>query len=362
MSHRLPIALEAMRQGYEVHVAAGITDRREALAQFGLAVHPLPLARSGASLWGELRTFLGILSVMRSVRPDIVHLVTVKPVVLGGIAARLAGVRAVVSAVSGLGFVFTARGARAKLLRTLVVALYRAALGHPNTKVIFQNEDDRRLLQALTGLAQRHTAIVRGSGVDLHQFSARPFPAEPPVVVVFAARLLRDKGVGEFVRAAGMLRRRGVNAVFRLAGAPDPGNRASVSQADIDEWAASGCVELLGQCGDMAGVLASAHVVVLPSYREGLPKVLVEAAACGRPAVTTDVPGCRDAVIPGQTALLVPPRDAPALAAAIEQLVADAPLRARMGEAARRLAEREYGIQRIVEQHLSLYRELQASA
>jgi glycosyltransferase involved in cell wall biosynthesis len=361
MSHRLPVAVEAMRQGYEVHVATGITDGQDALVALGLTVHRLPLARSGASPIGEFRTFWKIAAVMRSVRPDLVHLVTVKPVVLGGIAARLVGVPAVVSAVSGLGFVFTARGAKARLLRAVVVTLYRAVFGHPNMKVIFQNEDDRRLLQGLTGLQEAQTMIVRGSGVDLARFSVRPFPDGPPVVV-FAARLLRDKGVEEFVEAARLLRQRGVNAVFRLAGAPDPGNRASVSTEDLRNWEASGCVELLGHRADMAQVLAAAHVVVLPSYREGLPKVLVEAAACGRPAVTTDVPGCRDAIIPGVTGLLVPPRDAAALAGAIEQLVADAGMRAEMGRAARQLAEREYAIGHIVDQHLSLYRLLRGAS
>jgi glycosyltransferase involved in cell wall biosynthesis len=357
MSHRLPIALEAMRQGYEVHLATGMTDRREALAALGLQVHELPLLRSGASVLGELRTLRRMAAVMREVRPDIVHLVTVKPVVLGGIAARLARVPAVVSAVSGLGFVFTARGIKAKLLRTIVVALYRAVLGHPNMKVIFQNDDDRLLLQSLTGLEDAQSMIIRGSGVDLDRFAVRPFPAEP-VVVLFAARLLRDKGVEEFVQAARMLRRRGVNAVFCLAGAPDPANRASVGNEELRDWRSSGCVEFLGHLDDMAQVLADAHIVVLPSYREGLPKVLAEAAACGRPVITTDVPGCRDAIVPGQTGLLVPAKDAKALAAAIERLIADPEMRLAMGGAGRRLAEREYAVGHIVEQHLSLYRQL----
>lgn len=357
MSHRLPIALEAMRQGYEVHLATGMTNRREALAALGLQVHELPLLRSGASVLAELRTLRRITAVMRAVRPDIVHLVTVKPVVIGGIAARLAGVPAVVSAVSGLGFVFTARGIKAKLLRTAVLALYRAVLGHPNMKVIFQNDDDRLLLQNLTGLDDARSMIVRGSGVDLVQFAVRPFPAEP-VVVLFAARLLRDKGVQEFVDAARMLRQRGVNAVFRLAGAPDPDNRASVGHEDLRNWRASGCVEFLGHSDNMAQVIGDAHMVVLPSYREGLPKVLLEAAACGRPVITTDVPGCRDAIVPGVTGLLVPARDTKALSAAIERLAADPGMRRAMGEAARRLAEREYAVGQIVEQHLSLYGQL----
>ncbi len=357
MSHRLPIAIEAIRQGYEVHLATTLTDRQGALGATGIKLHDLPLERSGASVWRELRTFWKTLNVMRTVRPDIVHLVTVKPVVLGGIAARLARVPAVVCAVSGLGFVFLARGLRARMLRFAVVCLYRAALGHPNLKVIFQNDDDRRLLQKLTGLADARSVRMRGSGVDLARFAVQPFPPEP-VVVVFAARLLRDKGIQEFVDAARMLRQRGAKAVFRLAGAPDPDNRASVSDEDIRQWEASGDVEFLGHQRDMPRILAEAHVVVLPSYREGLPKVLVEAAACGRPAVTTDVPGCRDAIVPGVTGLLVPVRDATALSEAIGRLIADARLRESMGLAARQLAEREFSIEHAIGQHLALYRQL----
>lgn len=357
MSHRLPIAVEAMRHGYEVHIATGVTGRQMELAALGLTVHEVPLARSGASLTAEWRTFRRILSVMRAVQPDVVHLVTVKPVVLGGIAARLTRMPAVICAVSGLGFVFTARGLKARLLRWGVVALYRAAVGHPNMRVIFQNDDDRRVLQGVTRLRDSQTVTMRGSGVDLDIFRAEPFPPEP-IVVVFAARLLRDKGIEEFVEAARILRARGVTATFRLAGAPDPGNRASVSHREVEDWASSGAVEYLGHQADMARVLADAHVVVLPSYREGLPKVLVEAAACGRPVVTTDVPGCRDAIIPEVTGLLVPPRDALALAEAISRLIADPVLRRQMGQAGRRLAERDFAIESIVERHLALYRQV----
>ncbi|MEO5672870.1 MAG: glycosyltransferase family 4 protein [Ramlibacter sp.] len=361
MSHRLPIAMEALRQGFEVHVATGLTDRREAMASLGLQVHELPLARSGTSVLGELRTFRRMLAVMRQVRPDVAHLVTVKPVLLGGIAARLARVPSVLAAVSGLGFVFTSRGAMASMLRAVVLLLYRMVQGHPNMKVVFQNEDDQRVLQRLTGLDESRTVVIHGSGVDLDEFAVRPFPAGP-VAVLFAARLLHDKGIVEFLEATRILRDKGVHAVFRLAGAPDAENRASVSQEDLREWEQAGHAQFLGHRDDMAEVLSDAHVVVLPSYREGLPKVLVEAAACGRPVVTTDVPGCRDAVIPDVTGLLVPARDARALASAIERLVMDAAMRTEMGAAARQLAEREFGISHIVGQHLALYRQLLAAA
>jgi len=358
VSHRLPIALQALQQGYEVHLATTFTDHREELQRCGLHLHELPMDRGATGFWQAMGTFRLILQILRDVRPEVVHLVTVKPVVLGGIAARIARVPAVVAAVSGLGFVFLARGLRARVLRAGVVALYRIALGHRNIKVVFQNDADRQVLGALTGLAAGRSVVLRGSGVDLARFPVRPFPPEPPVTVVFAARLLRDKGIVEFVEAARQLRAQGLRARFLLAGAPDPQNAATVSQQEVDAWSAAGDVEPLGQRADMEQVLAAAHVVVLPSYREGLPKVLAEAAACGRPVITTDVPGCRDAIVPGVSGLLVPVRDGQALAAAIRKLVNDPGARRAMGAAGRQLAEREFALERIVQQHLELYREL----
>ena len=355
-SHRLPIAVQAQRAGYEVHIATTVTDRREALEACGLQVHDLPLERGSANVVRELRTFVRLWRLLRTLRPELVHLVTVKPVVLGGIAARLARVPAVVSAISGLGFVFLASGLRAKLLRTAVLALYRIALGHPRQRVVFQNAGDRELLERYAGLDRARSVIVRGSGVDLAHFAQQPFPAEPPVVVLFAARLLRDKGLLEFVEAARRLKREGRPAVFRLAGSPDPDNRSSVQASEVEAWRSEGCVEPLGQQADMRRVLAESHIVVLPSYREGLPKVLAEAAAVGRPVITTDVPGCRDAIEVGATGLLVPPRDPAALADAIRRLIERPGERVAMGAAGRRLAEREFAVDGIVRQHLDLYR------
>ena len=357
LSHRLPIALEALRQGYEVHIATGLTDRLDELQRHGLVVHPLSLDRSSAGLGNAWRTMVQLLQVLRAVRPDVVHLVTIKPVLLGGLAARLAGVPAVVVAVSGLGFVFVARGAKAVVRRWLVGGLYRVALGHRNFRVIFQNPDDRAILSRLTHLPSSKIEMIRGSGVDLTQYVPMPMP--PGVtVVLLAARLLVDKGVREFVQAARLLRRHGVSARFCLVGSVDPANPASLSDAELTQWADEGVVELWGQRSDMPWVLGAAHVVVLPSYREGLPKVLLEAAACGRAVVTTDVPGCRDAIIPGETGLLVPARNAAALADALKGLINNPAHYQAMGRAGRALAESAFDVQQVVAAHLRLYQEL----
>lgn len=357
LSHRLPIALEAQRQGYQVHIATGLTDRLDELQRHGLVVHPLALDRSSVGLGNAWRTVAQLWRVFRAVRPDVVHLVTIKPVLLGGLVARLAGVPAVVAAVSGLGFVFMAHGAKAKVRRWLVGALYRVALGHRNLKVIFQNPDDLRSLAKIADLPDSRVTMIRGSGVDLERYIPQPLPGGVPVVVL-AARLLADKGLLEFVQAARLLKQRGCHARFALVGTIDPANPTSFTQAELDDWVHEGVVEWWGHRSDMPQVLAAAQLVVLPSYREGLPKVLLEAAACGRAVVTTDVPGCRDAIDPGVTGVLVPVCNAAALADAMEGLI-NSPARCQaMGDAGRALAESAFDVRQVVAAHLRTYRQL----
>lgn len=357
LSHRLPVALEAQRQGYQVHIATGLTDQLVELKRHGLRVHPLVLHRSSLGLINALRTMLQLWRVFKAVKPDVVHLVTIKPVLLGGLIARLAGVPSVVSAVSGLGFVYVARGARAVLRRSLVGVLYRVALGHPNQKVIFQNVDDLHSLAKVTHLPDTKVAMIRGSGVDLTSYVHLPLPVGVPVVVL-AARLLADKGVSEFVQAARLLKHRGCKARFVLIGTVDAANPSSFTKAEVSKWVAESLVEWLGYRSDMPHVLSGASLVVLPSYREGLPKILVEAAACGRAVVTTDVPGCRDAIEPGVTGVLVPVRNSLLLADAIETLLNNPDRCRAMGEAGRKLAEDAFDIRQIVAAHMQIYDEL----
>lgn len=361
LSHRLPIAKQAMAEGYEVHIATTLTHGREELERHGLVIHPIQLQRGSSGPVAAVRAFRDIFAVIRRARPDIVHLVTIQPVLLGGIAARLARVPAMVAAISGLGFVFLAKGWRAAIRRQAICLLYRLALGHPNSKVIFQNKSDLQTMSQLAGLADASAVLIRGSGVSLDAFQPSPLPEEPPVVML-AARLLSDKGVREFVAAARTLRSRApANAAiarFVLVGSADPDNPASLQPAELARWKDEGAVEIWGQQNDMPSVLRQATVVVLPSYREGLPKVLIEAAAAGRAVVTTDVPGCRDAITPGVTGLLVPPKDAMALADAIQALLKDRARCASMGVAGRALAEQAFDVNSVVAQHLAVYRGL----
>lgn len=360
MSHRLPVTQAAQRAGYDVHVATMDGPAVADIVALGMTHHVIPMTRSGKHPLQELGTLLALLRLFRRLRPRVVHLVTIKPVLYGGIAARLARVPGMVAAISGLGFVFLSNSLKMRLVRSVVARLYRLALGHPNSRVIFQNASDRDLLKSLGAVRDEQVVLIRGAGVDLDLCQALPEPAAPPVVATMVARLLRDKGVWEFVEAARLLRARGVPVTMRLVGGVDAGNPTSATPAEVEAWQREGCVEALGERSDVPQLYAASHIAVLPSYREGLPKSLIEAAACGRAVVTTDVPGCRDAIDPDKTGLLVPVRDPQALADAIARLAGDATLRQAMGTAGRALAEREFNIERVARIHVELYDTLSA--
>jgi glycosyltransferase involved in cell wall biosynthesis len=361
ISHRLPIAQAALKSGLDVHVAYGELGGAEvgALNALGLTLHFVPIQRGGTNPFADLRSVILLWTLFRRVRPDLVHLVTIKPVLYGGIAARLARVPAVVSAMAGLGFVFIEQGGvKAAVLRRVIKPLFGWALGHPHQTLIFQNPDDRDRVLAMTKVSLQQVRLIRGSGIDLKTSTLVSEPEGIPIVAM-ASRLLRDKGVLEFVDSARLLRKRGVSARFWLIGEPDLANPASVTPEEVAAWQAEGVVECLGHRKDVPSLYAQAHIVTLPSYYgEGLPKSLIEATACGRAVVTTDMPGCRDAIVPDVSGLLVPPRDAVALADALERLVQDSDLRQSMGQSGRALAEREFGIAKVVAAHLQIYKDL----
>ena len=360
LSHRLPLALAARDSGYSVQIVTGPGSACEQIKALGFVHHCLPISRSGTKPWLELYSLWSLWRLLRWLKPDLLHLVTIKPVLYGGLIARLASVPAVVAAISGLGSVFVNRSRSTQWLRYGVELLYRLALGHPNLTAIFQNSDDRAVLIELGTLRKEQTILIRGSGVSLNDHPVKP-ESEGKPVVTFASRLLKEKGVFEFVEAARILNERNIPSRFWLVGEPDHGNPSSISQEDVERWQKEGLIEIFGYRTDIPDVFSRTNLVVLPSYREGFPKVLIEAAACGRAIVTTAVPGCRDAIKPNVTGLLVPAKDAKALADAIERLLSDSDLRQSMGAAGRKLAELEYGIDKVVEAHLKIYRELTES-
>ena len=358
LSHRLPIAMAAMAAGYEVHLACSFTDRKDEIEALGIIVHDLPISRSGAAIFQEAQTILTLYSLLKETKPDIVHAVTIKPVLYGGMVARILGISSFVAAVSGVGLVFVAEGLLARLRKYLVKNLYRLAINWRGVKVIFQNSSDVKVLQSEIGLASDQFEIINGSGVDLEEYLCKPEPEGDPVVVM-AARLLKEKGVYEFIAAAKLIKESGIKARFLLLGEPDYGNPNSVTSSQIDVWRQENIVEFLGHRNDIPHIFSDAHVVVHPSYYgEGLPKVLIEAAACGRAVITTENPGCMAAVKPNITAIIVPVKDAISLAHAMRTLIDDITLRVEMGRQGRILAEEKFSIKTVVEQHLKIYREL----
>lgn len=357
LSHRLPIAQAARARDFDVHVATMDGLSVPVIRERGFTHHVIPMSRSGRNPLQELQSLAAFWRLFRSLRPDLVHAVTIKPVLYGGIAARLARVPAYVAAVSGLGFLFMRRGSGLDLQRLAATQLYRLALGHRNSRVIFQNLSDRQELREAGVVQPGQTVLIRGSGVDLSDYAPAPEPEGAPVALM-VARLLTDKGVREFVEAARMTAGHPSGLRWVLVGAPDPGNPASVTEAEFRQWESEGVVVCMGEREDVAQLYQNAHIAVLPSYREGLPRSLVEAAACGRAVVTTDVPGCRDAIEPGVSGLLVPPRDARALADAVVKLAEDAALRQAMGRAGRVLAEQAFDINKVVQAHLEVYEQL----
>lgn len=363
LSHRLPLAVGARAAGYDVHVAVGDATREQisVLTSHGLIYHPLVLRRASRSPLANGALFISLVRLYRQLDPHIVHHVTVKPVLFGTLAARLVGVPAVVNAISGLGYMFIGGGLVRRTLRALASVAYRVCLRHRNTMTIFQNEDDRREFGRIARIGPQRSLMQAGSGVDLSRFTVRAEPPAPPVRVLLPARMLKDKGVVEFARAIGRLRESGVEIEGLLAGPIDSENPAGLTEIEVRELERTCGVRWLGNVSDIASLMSDVHIVCLPSYREGLPKALAEAAAAGRALVTTDVPGCRAVVDDGRNGILVPPATVDPLARALQRLAVEPELRRAFARAARERAELEFDVRQVVARTLDVYARLLAS-
>ncbi len=355
VSHRLVLVRGALEAGYRVTAIAPPGEGMKVLREAGCDTVDWRLRRTGQRPHEEALALAHLVALYRSLQPDLAHHVTVKAMLYGSLAARLTGVRAVVNAVSGLGYVFLSTGLRAQARRQALRAGYRLALTTPRSAVILQNDDDEVTLRELGVLEGARVAKIRGSGVDLERFAATPEPRGTPPLVVLPARLLVDKGVREYVQAARLL---GSAARFAIVGGEDRGNPAGVPRAELEGWVREGVVEWWGHRTDMPDVYRQANIVCLPSYREGMPKTLLEAAAIGRAIVTTDVAGCRDAVAGGRIGRLVPARDGQALARALGELLAAPDERTRLGAAAAMYAREKFSEHGVLAAHLELYRSL----
>jgi glycosyltransferase involved in cell wall biosynthesis len=358
LSHRRVLAEACRDAGWTVVIATHVTNHSETIRRAGFILEPIPLSRGGMNPFTDLVTVWTMIGLLNRHRPDVLHAVGLKPVLYGNVAAWIAGTPHIVSALAGMGSVLSGASKSAGALRRLVLAALRPLLNRKRGRVLVQNDDDRAQVLANRFAPDARIVTIRGSGVDLTAFPVQPMPPAPPVVFALVARMLIDKGVPEAVDAARMLRSKGLPIVLRLVGAPDPENPMSLDETRLRSFAAEPGIEWLGPQTDIAAVWRDAHVAVLPSWREGMPKALLEALASGRPVITTDTIGCRDVIEPGVEGVLVRLKDPAHLAEAMERLATDAVLRATMGEAARKRAERRFDQRLVAAAHLDLYRRL----
>lgn len=356
-SHRLPVARAARNAGLDVIVMTRVNKHGDLIANEGFKLVPIGLRRSSRNPIREVLSILEIIRLYHREKPDIVHQVALKPVLYGSLAARLVGVPRIVNAIAGLGSTFIAQGWKASFLKTFVHLAFRAAFFAENVSVIFQNPEDLRAFTVSGIVKKQKTVLIKGSGVDTVHFKCSTEPVGIPTVIL-ASRMIWDKGIGEFVSAARMLKQDGLNCRFLLVGASDPDNPRSISEETLNCWHNEGVVEWLGHRKDIPEILSATNVVVLPSYREGVPKILIEAASCGRAIVTTDVPGCREIVRHNENGLLVPPRDVKTLADAIRSLIEAPTLRASMGARGRQIVKDEFSEEIVVRDTMALYREI----
>lgn len=354
LSHRLPMARAARDAGFDVHVATSIGASAEVIRAEGFTVHSMPFRRGGLSPFNAISTIRALRKIKRTLSPSLVHHVGMQICVLGGISS-LGMTTPQVNAMTGLGYAFTSTTARALLLRIAIAIALRYLLNRDHAVFLVQNPDDRAALETI-GIDPRRLARIPGSGVDTDRLVPMPEP-DGPITVGFAGRLLTAKGIRALVTAHRILRARGADIRLLIAGTPDPANPDSVTLEEAQQWSGEPNITWLGHVEDIVSLWRRSHIAALPSHREGLPKSLLEAAACGRPMIATDAPGCREIVIPEQTGLLVPIEDPEALANAIGMLAASPEMRAQYGQAARQLVVEKMSAQAIGTATVALYEE-----
>jgi glycosyltransferase involved in cell wall biosynthesis len=356
VSHRLTLAAAVRDRLGEVHVTT--LSRRdqdiEKIAASGMAFHRLSRNSNNRSVVKPLSLALELGRLFDELRPNLIHIFTLKAMCVSGFSLLRSQPKAVLMTVTGLGYAFTSRSLKARFLGASVAAIIPPLLKRAGDEFIFQNQDDLAVFHRRFGIQSERLSLIRGSGVDLGTYQTAE-ERTGTLTVALVARMLLDKGVVEFVEAAKRLKREGLEARFILAGDPDPENPAGIAPAQLQQWHESGVVEWRGYCHDMPGLFAETHIVCLPSYREGAPRVLIEAASCGKPIVATDVSGCREVVRHGENGLLVPARDSVALANALRALIQNRELRICMGRNGRAFAERELSLEKVIGENFKLY-------
>ena len=357
LSHRLLIAREALNKGYEVAIAAEDTGKGKEIESFGFQFYHLPLSRSGANPFKELITLVNIYKLYKRIHPDIIHHITLKPIIYGSLISRLLGVGKIVNAVSGLGYNFIKENN--SLLQRLIIELMKFGFKR-DIKFIFQNRDDYQELKDQNVFSKYNSFyFIKGSGVDLNKFYATPMPDFSKIKIVLAGRMLIDKGVYEFYEAAMLLKPKYFNKLeFRLAGIADNNNRSGISIETLTSWSLNNYFKWIGHQSDISRLYRNSHIVILPSYREGIPRSLIEACASGRAIITTDAVGCKECVDEGVNGLKVKVKDSKNLALAIENLINEPEKIVMMGKESRLKAEREFDVKQVINTHLNIYNEL----
>ena len=355
-SHRRIIAQTAYNKGWEIILVTQVNQYKEMILKAGFKLIPIKLSRSGMNPIKELKCLVRLYQIYRTEKPDIVHHVAMKPVLYGSFVSKLTRIKCVVNALAGLGYLFTSDKYTIRMFKFFINLAFRWLLNQNNSALIIQNEDDISLLSKNV-VDKKRIFLIRGSGIDLQQFCVKPEPITDKPVICCATRMLKHKGIVELINAAKLLNKRGIKFILQLIGAPDFLNPSTITNDMLQEWNKEVFIEYLGFQNNIASFLQKSHVVALPSYREGLPKTLLEALACGKPIVTTDVPGCRDVVENGVNGFLVPPKDSVKLADALQLLIQDKDLREKMGKASRELAM-DFRLEKIVDQTIQLYQRL----
>jgi len=391
-SHFLDRAIAAKEAGYDVVVLTGLTREDDPLTKYGIKLIGIPFERRSMNPLGLIRNLVDVIRVLKQEKPDIVHQIALKPILIGSIACKLLGIKRVISAVVGLGFAFSSDKRSARIIRRVLSALFRVVLDKHYSQTVFENTDDLHYFVDQGWVKKENAILIRGAGVDIDRFTpvveavnlndlsnepaSNPistltqrdtntvasnisYPRKPPVVMLLS-RMLWDKGIGEFVQAARQLRQKFGDryARFVLVGDPDDDNRGAISREQLTSWQEEGVIEWWGYQTDVQNTLAQATISCLPSYREGLPKSLLESLAMGLPCVATDVPGCREAVIDGVNGFLVRAKDSDSLARALDRLLRDAVLLIHFGQVSRRMAVEEFSCELVNQQTLELYEKL----
>ena len=356
-SHRLPLAVAAVKKGYNVSLVTKVSTYGEYIKKQGINLIHFDINRSSINLFRCLKSIKKLVKIYKQEKPDLVHHVAIKNIIIGSISAYLSGVKHVVNAITGMGYIYISKKKKVRILRFIINICFKILLNKKNTKVIMQNKDDLCFLSNSGIVKNDQMVLIRGAGVDTNEFLYQEDIHNEYPIIIFPSRLLLDKGINEFIAAANILKKEGIKARFVLVGYIDHYNHSSISEDILKEYIESGDIEWWGNTLDMANVFTYANIVCLPSYREGLPKVLLEAASCGLPIVTTDTVGCREVVIDGKNGFLVPVYSKDALAHALKKLILDADLRKKMGLNGRNLVIKEFTIEKVVSETLLLYRE-----